>query len=123
MAGTQVAGLTKLVRDLEGMGVEVADLKAAFGAIANRAADVAAAHAPSVTGRLRRSIKGSKAKNYAMVRAGSARVPYAGAINYGWRARNIAPSNFMERADQAMRGTAMNELNDAINRLIRGRKL
>lgn len=119
IGGVRVEGLRQLVRELETLGVEVGDLKDAFAAIARKGADLAASFAPQRTGRLRASIRGNRAKNKAVVRAGSARlVPYAGVINYGWRRHRIKPANFMQRADEAMRPTAAAELESAINRLI-----
>lgn len=102
--GVQVEGLSKLVRSLQEAGVSIGDLKDAFSAISRQAADLAARYAPRNTGKLRSSIRGDKAKNKATVRAGSARkVPYAGAINYGWKRHNIAPQRFMQKADEAIR--------------------
>lgn len=117
--GVKVTGLRELVRDLEKVGVEVADLKEAFGAIATRASNLASSFAPRRTGKLAASIKASKAKNYAAVSAGSARLaPYAGPVHYGWPARNIPANPFLTRADEAMRPTVVNDLESAIERLI-----
>jgi hypothetical protein len=121
--GVHVQGLRELVRDLEGVGVEVADLKEAFGGIAKRAADLAASFAPRRTGRLRASIRGDRAKNKATVRAGGAKAPYSGAINYGWRRRGIAPSGFMQRADAQIRPTVTDDIEAALVHLIQQRGL
>lgn len=121
--GVRVDGLRELVRDLEKAGVEVADLKDAFGSIAARAANLAAGFAPRRSGKLAASIRGTKAKNYAAVSAGSARVPYAAPVNYGWLKRNIAASEFMQRADDQMRPRVARDLETAIDKLIAGRKL
>lgn len=121
--GVRVDGLRELVRDLERVGVEVADLKDAFGQIATRAANLAASFAPRRSGKLAASIRGNRAKNYAAVSAGSARVPYAGPINYGWPKRHIKASGFMQRADDAMRPTVVADLDAAIGRLLAQRGL
>src|SRR5438309_303834 len=92
--GVQVVGLRELVRDMERLGVEVSDLKDAFGQIATEAAHLAASFAPHRSGKLAASVRGSKAKNYAVVAAGGARVRYAGPIEYGWPARHIQPARF-----------------------------
>ena len=58
-----------------------------------------------------------------MVTAGRASVPYAGPINYGWPARNIAPSGFMQKADQVMQPRAIQMLETEVNEQIRKRGL
>lgn len=121
--GVRVAGLRELVRDLEALGVQVADLKDAFGSIARQAAELASSFAPHRTGRLAASIRGSRAKNKAVVRAGGTRAPYAGAVNYGWAARGIKPAGFMQKADRAMRPRVQHELQAAIDRLITNKGL
>ena len=97
-----VEGLRETVRDLQKVGVEVEDLKDVFGAIAAEAAEVAARHAPSQSGALRNSVRGNRAKGKAVIMAGRARVPYAGAINYGWPKRNIKGRMFLQEADKVM---------------------
>lgn len=115
--GARITGLNRLVNDLTAMGVEVDDLKNAFGHIARQGAQVAGALAPVQTGALARSVRGSAARNYAAVSAGGRAVRYAGPINYGWRKRNIQPSRFMQRADIIMRPYAIRELAQAVERL------
>jgi hypothetical protein len=119
----KVDGLTKLVRDLERTGVQVADLKAAFGGIAQEARSLAAGFAPHRSGKLAATIRGSSAKNYATVSAGGTRAPYAGPINYGWPKRNIKGDGFMQKADVAIRPRVLRDLVTAVDRLLRERNL
>lgn len=121
--GVRVTGLTAVVRALLELGLEVDDLKAAFSAIAAEGARRAAGFAPRRTGRLAADIRGNRAKSKAVVTAGRASVPYAGPINYGWPARNIAPAGFMQKADEAMQPFALKQLEDEINRQITRRGL
>lgn len=121
--GFKVEGLTQVVRALAEMGLEVDDLKAAFSKLASEGAQAASGFAPRQTGRLAASIRGNRAKSKAVVTAGRASVPYAGPINYGWRARNIAPSGFMQKADAVMAPKAVQMLEDEINAQIRKRGL
>jgi hypothetical protein len=121
--GVRVEGLNRLVRDLQALGLEVEDLKEAFGEIAAEAAHWASSFAPRRSGNLAASVRGNRAKNKAVVSAGRARVPYAGAVNYGWPARGIAPSSFMQRADEVMRPRALQALDDAIEQKIREKGL
>lgn len=108
--GVRVEGLNRVVRALQGLGLEVEDLVNAFTAIATEAAQRAARHVNSRSGRLAGNIRGSKSKNKAVVRAGGAAVPYAGPINYSWPARHIAGQQFLQKADQEMQPIAVQKL-------------
>lgn len=115
--GIRVEGLQRTIRELERLGIEVSDLREVFRPIAQDAADLAARFAPERTGRLRRSIRGSNAKNKAVVRAGRSLIPYAGPINYGWPKRNIAPSLFMQRASDAIESRVAPRVENELHRL------
>lgn len=89
------------------MGTPDAALKAANNEAANIVAQSAKAnaHFKNSTGRLVRSIKPSSTITQAIVRAGSASVPYAGAIHWGWLYdkkyavyKNILPNPFLAKA-------------------------
>ncbi len=116
--GVEVRGLAELQAGLREVMAALQDLQV-VQEIAADAADLAASFAPRRSGKLRASIKGNKSKNKATVKAGSARVPYAAAVNFGWPARNIAPRLFMQRADEVFKPRLPGLLQDAINRLIR----
>jgi hypothetical protein len=100
--GRYVEGLRSTVRQLEQLGVEVDDLKDVFGPIAEDGAQIASAAAPSRSGRLRASIRGNRAKNKAVIRGGSKRVPYLAPLNYGWPKRNIRGRGFMQEPDRVI---------------------
>lgn len=120
----QIEGLNEKIRALQELGVELDDIKDVFAEIAKEGAQVASSFAPvGETGNLQSTIRGNRAKNKAVITAGRARVPYAGAINYGWPARNIAPALFLQRADEEMEGRAQQMLEDGIARLIEEREL
>lgn len=122
--GVRIEGLNGVVRELTALGLDVDDLKTAFGSIAAQGAQLASQFAPHRSGRLARSVRGNRAKNKAIVTAGrKSSTPYAGAINYGWPAHNIRASEFMERADEAMRPVAVRQLEREIDRAIRRRGL
>lgn len=121
--GVRIDGLSTVVKDLQKLGVEVDDLKDAFAAIAKEAAERAASHAPRDSGTLASGIRGNRAKSKASVIAGRSSVPYAGAINYGWPSRNIAPSSFMQKADDEMKDRSVELLEDGITTAIRKRGL
>jgi hypothetical protein len=87
------------------MGTPDKALKAANNQSAKIVADYAKAHVKfkgKSTGRLVRTIKPFSTVNQAIVRAGSAGVPYAGPIHWGWYYdkhwfiyKNIAPNPFL----------------------------
>lgn len=117
----RVQGLNQLVRSLQKAGVEVDDLKGAFSKMSRLGADYAAGFAPKRTGKMAARIRGNKAKNKAVVMAGGATTPYAGVNNYGWPARGIEASGFMQKASDRLEGEAPalidQELNDIVRRV------
>jgi hypothetical protein len=120
MAGTvRVEGLTRTVRALQTYGVQIDDLKDVMSGIAELGAQLAGRYAPHRTGRLAGTVRGNRAKAKAVVTAGRARVPYAGAINYGWRARGIRPALFMQRADAELAPRAIEMLQDGLDQAAR----
>jgi hypothetical protein len=122
-AGFRIEGVNKLVRDLQALGLEVDDLKDVFADLAAKGATLAARFAPKRTGRLAGNIRGNRAKSKAVVTSGGRAVPYAGPLNYGWPARGIAPSNYLQRADEALRPYALAELSAGIDRKIKEKGL
>ncbi len=118
-----IEGLNQKIKALQELGVELDDIKDVFAEIAKDGAEVASSFAPVRSGALRDTIRGNRAKNKAVITAGRARVPYAGAINYGWPARNIAPALFLQKADEEMADRAPKMLEDGIAKLIAEREL
>lgn len=121
--GFKVEGLSRVVRSLKALGLDVDDLKDAFSKIAAKGATTAQGYAPKRSGRLSGSIRGNRAQSKAVVTAGRASIPYAGPINYGWPKRGIAPSGFMQKTDEVMRPVAIEQLESEINRKIKQRGL
>jgi len=119
----KVENLNATVRDLERLGLEIADLKDAFSTIAREAAAVIARNTPRLKGTLSGGVRGNRAKSKAVVAAGGTTVPYAGAINYGWHARNIAPARYMQSADEQYAPIAVRRLEAEINHQIRRKGL
>ncbi|MBB3041155.1 hypothetical protein [Nocardioides soli] len=118
-AGFKVEGLNSVVRALQQLGADVEDLKDVFSEIAATGADIAADHIDSDTGRAASTVRGNRAKNKAVVAAGSASVPYLGVINYGWPERGIEAQEFMQSADDQLQPIAVQLLEDGINAKIK----
>ena len=85
----EVEGGKQLRKSLKDVEDGLADLKDAHGDVAQIVADAARPGAPRQTGRLAGSIRPSGTKTMAIVRAGGAKVPYAGVQEWGWGRRNI----------------------------------
>lgn len=121
--GVRVEGLRKLVKELEGLGVDVGDLKDAFGNIARKGAEVARGFVPTLSGRLAGTTRGNRAKNKAVVTVGKASAPYSAVINYGWPLRNIKGAGFVPKTDRAMEPDAVSEITNSLQHIIRKRGL
>ena len=93
-----VKGLREVVRSFNQYAGAVQDLKEANYAIGSKVAQTASAIAPQQSGALAASIRANKAKQKIQIKAGGAKVPYAGVQEYGWAARNIKPQPFLRRA-------------------------
>jgi phage gpG-like protein len=93
--GVEVHGARELRATMEAAGVEMRQL----GAVHQRVARViaAACNPPRKTGRLAASIAATAEPETATV---ASRVPYAGVVEWGWRARNIRGQHFLLQAAQ-----------------------
>ena len=95
----EVEGLNKLLRALEKLDDEAKDaFKEAGLRVGRLVAERGRQEAPVRSGALQRTIRPAATRRGAKVRAGGARVPYAGPIHFGWRRRNIQPNQFLYRA-------------------------
>ena len=117
-SGVKVEGLRQTVRSLERFGVDVADLKAAFKRIGNMVVREAVSLTPTLTGRLAASIRASNTKNKSEVRAGSAKVVYAGVQHYGGY-NNIEPHPFLTKAVDRNETKTVQVLEHELKSLIR----
>ena len=97
----RVEGLGALVRELKRAGESIDDLKEANQAAGRIVLDAAEARVPRRTGRLAASGRVNRAAKKAEVRFGSARVPYAAPIHWGWAKRHIKPHPFVTDAAEA----------------------
>lgn len=85
-----VDGARQLRASMKAAGLKLDDLKAAHLAVAQLVDRAAKPHAPvGQTGRLVASERPAGTQSAAIVRVGSARVPYAGPIHWGWPNRHI----------------------------------
>lgn len=116
-----VRGIRETVRALETAGVQAQDLKNIFeraGAVVERAAKV-----PERTGRLERSVRITKTKNRAAIRAGGKRVPYAVANHFGryfpTTGTRVEGSFFFKKAIREKRGQVLNIIVSGLEKLFK----
>lgn len=99
---TEILGLREVQRDLRKLGDDTkTELKDTHKAAAEIVVLGAKRLVPYRTGRLADSIRALATNTSGRVRAGSASVPYAGPIHFGWPARRIAPQPFIYDAMDA----------------------
>ncbi len=118
-SGIKVTGLKSSLKALQAIGVEAADSKTA----GNEAGEIVAREArnlvPVRTGRLRNTIRTSKALNKVSVSAGNnGKVPYANPIHWGWFKRNIKPQPFFVKALGITRDEVYKNYYRSLDRLI-----
>lgn len=94
----KVKGLNEVSRSLKQYEGAADDLKEANAAIGSKVASTAVATLPKKTGALASTIKANRAVSRVQIKAGGARVPYAGVIEYGWPERNIEAQPYLRRA-------------------------
>lgn len=88
LVGVRMEGTKQLRAALKQAGDDLSDMKEAHAKIARMVAQVASGRAPvGPTGRLAASVRGSGTKTASVVRAGGAKVPYAGPVHWGWPRR------------------------------------
>lgn len=116
-----VRGVRETVKALEQAGADAQDLKDVFikaGNIVQRATKV-----PQRTGKLAASIRITKAKNRAGIKAGGARVPYAVAISFGryfpTTGTRIPGTYFFREAIRAKRGQVLQTIVGGLEKLFK----
>jgi HK97 gp10 family phage protein len=118
-AGVKVKGYKQAIKALQAIGVPASEIKAAGSEAGELVANQARALAPVRTGRLRNSIRVSKALNRVSVSAGNNRsIPYANPIHWGWFKRNIKPQPFFIKALGITREEVYQNYYKTLDRLI-----
>ena len=101
----RVEGLGAFIRAMKQAEADLDEFKFATQRAGEIVVAAAQGLAPRRTGRLAASGRASKAARKATVRFGSARVPYAGPIHWGWPRRGIAAQPFAVDAARATEPT------------------
>ena len=116
MSEVRVEGLNKLVRALSKAGVDAEDQKALMHEIGSLVVD--AANPPVMSGHLKSTLRAGKGKTKSVVRAGSAKYPYAGVVHYGWPKHNIKAQPFLTLALTAKQTAIISALEAGVDKLL-----
>ena len=114
----RVKGLRETIRALEQAGAATDDMKDLMHEIGLIVSRSAASHVPVKSGRLQRSLRAGRGKTKAVARAGSARLPYAPIIHYGWPARRIPARPFLTDAVTREQHTVVTALVEGLGEII-----
>lgn len=117
----RVEGLSKTVRHLSRAGADADDLKDLMFSIGSLV--VGAASPPTLSGTLAGTIRAGRGKTKAVVRAGGARAPYAGVLEYGDPARNKPARHYLETALAQEQTEIFETLEQGIDALLRKNNL
>lgn len=118
-----VKGIGRLNRALNKAGADAGNMRQLMHSIGMIAVRAAQARVPVLTGALRGNIRAGKGKTKAVVRAGGARVPYAGVIHYGTPDGAYQPTNFLLTAIQTKRGEILTRFNEGVSDILRDAEL
>lgn len=103
---------------MKAAGEDLAQMKDAHAAAGAIAGGRARAQAPKAEGTLSASVRWSGSASAATIRAGSAKVPYAGVIHFGWPDRGIPARPWITEAAQATEGQWTTEYQEAVERIL-----
>lgn len=117
----RVEGLSKLNRELRKSGADVQKMNEVMHAIGM--AVVNAANVPVKTGRLKSTLRAGKGRTKAVVRMGGARAPYAGVIEYGWRARGITGSMAVNKARDSRKAESQRMIREGVDNILKQNNL
>ncbi|MDU5380539.1 HK97 gp10 family phage protein [Cutibacterium avidum] len=114
----RVTGLRSTLRDLQRAGADAEDMKTLMHQLGSIVATAAQPLARHHTGAMASSIRPGRGKTKAVIRAGGARVPYAGVQHYGWPRHHISPNPFLVDAINATRPRVLAQLDKGLVDLI-----
>jgi hypothetical protein len=117
----QVTGAKELRRSLKQAGEDLGDLKDVNRRVGDLVIAAARPMVPVRSGQLAGSLRPAAAAAKVTVRAGSARLPYAGPVHWGWPAHHIRPNPFLSdaatRTEDTWVGYYFDELQAVVNKV------
>jgi len=123
-ARIQVEGGRELRRALRQTETGIADLKEVNQQVGELVARTARTQTvPRISGTLAGSVRSARQAAGAVVRAGRARVPYAGPIHFGWEKRGIRPQPFLYEAADRRAGEVFEAYERGVAKVIADNRL
>lgn len=119
----RVEGADELRKALRKLERDTANLKDAHKAAATVVSTAAKTAAPRRSGRLAGSIRAAGQARQGVVRAGFARIPYAGVIHFGWAGHNIEPQPFLYDALDDRAAEVVETYETQVNKMLRDNDL
>jgi hypothetical protein len=114
----RVDGAKELKASMTAAGLKLSDLSAVNKRTADKVVQASKPSAPRRSGALAASTRPSGTKVAAVVRAGSAALPYAPVIHFGWPGHHIAPQPWVYTAAQSTEGEWTGYYNDEIDKIL-----
>lgn len=118
-AGITIQGVKEVTDTLKALGRDLESNLELNKELSTTLSQKASAMAPVLTGALASSVKGNPSAEKAQILAGSAAVPYAGVIEYGWPDRNIDAQPYLNPAVNDNMGYIIEKYNDSIQKAIK----
>lgn len=120
--GVEIKGLRELNKALKQAAEDSQDLSELMHRVGMIV--VRAANPPRRTGNLANSLRAGRGKTKAVVRAGNnGSIPYGRVMEYGWKARNISPRLFLNKAREEKANEIERAIFAGIDDLIKKNKL
>jgi hypothetical protein len=114
-----ITGVKEVIDTLNKLNKDIESNLALNKELSTTLSQKASAMAPVLTGALASSVKGNPSAEKAQILAGSAAVPYAGVIEYGWPDRNIEAQPYLNPAVNDNMGYIIEKYNDSIQKAIK----
>lgn len=115
----EIEGLRQLQKALRNLTDDSRnDMKETHRRAGQIVVDAAATKVPTESGALSASMRSAPTQRQGRVRLGSAAVPYAGPVHFGWPARNIRPNPFIYEVLDGRRDEVLRLYDARISELI-----
>jgi phage gpG-like protein len=118
-ANISIQGVKEVIDTLNKLGRDIESNIELNKELSTTLSQKASAMAPKLTGALASSVVGNPSAEKAQILAGSAAVPYAGVIEYGWPDRNIQAQPYLNPAVNDNMGYIIEKYNDSIQKAIK----
>lgn len=117
-ANISITGVKEVTDSLKKLGRDLESNIELNKELSTTLSQKASALAPRLTGALASSVVGNPSAEKAQILAGSAAVPYAGVIEYGWPAKNREARPYLNPAVNNNMGYIIERYNDSIQKAI-----